>query len=203
LGELALAPQTTDRPAQLARGQIGALVETPHRGKLWDAREHSPECSVRLTTTFTLKGDGKRASIFIISIQTTRKVSGATQKAFTSFKRFMRHLFETPDRGTAAAVAPMLLALDKDACLYVFDSVSAAESNLEAIDIENGEYELCDELGQPYLGELIRPGVGFRIVPQGSRDAFLPLSFINRTKHFWSKGTPFDSIDDARAYFSR
>jgi hypothetical protein len=49
----------------------------------------------------------------------------------------------------------MLLVLDKDACLYIFDSIDAAESDLEAIDIENDEYQFCDESGQPYVGELV------------------------------------------------
>ena len=97
----------------------------------------------------------------------------------------------------------MLLVFDKDACLYIFDSVDAAQSDLEAIDIENDEYEFCDECGQPYAGELVRSREGFRIVQRGSPNPSLPLSFIDRTKHFWPKGTPFKTLDDARAYFSR
>ena len=97
----------------------------------------------------------------------------------------------------------MLLVLDKDACLYVFDSVEAAEGHLEAFDIENNEYEFCDDSGQPYAGELTGSRRGFRIVQRGSPNPSLPLSFIERTKYFWPKHTPFKTLDDARAYFSR
>ena len=97
----------------------------------------------------------------------------------------------------------MLLVLDKDACLYIFDSVDAAQGDLEAIDIENDEYEFCDESGQPYAGELVPSRGGFRIAPRGSPNPSLPLSFIDRTKRFWPEGTPFKILDDARAYFSR
>jgi hypothetical protein len=97
----------------------------------------------------------------------------------------------------------MLLVLDKDACLYIFDSIDAAESDLEAIDIENDEYQFCDDAGRPYTGELVPCRPGFRIVQRGSPDPSLPLSFIERTKRFWPQGTPFKSLDDARTYFSR
>jgi hypothetical protein len=96
----------------------------------------------------------------------------------------------------------MLLVLDKDACLYIFDSVDAAQNDLEAVDIESDEYEFCDESGRLYSGELVPCPPGFRIVQRGPPDPSLPLSFIERTKHFWPKGTPFDTLDDARAYFS-
>jgi hypothetical protein len=81
--------------------------------------------------------------------------------------------------------------------------VDAAEGHFEAIDIENDEYEFCDDSGQRFAGELLASGRGFRIVQHGAPDPSLPLSFIDRTKHFWPKGTPFKTLDDARVYFSR
>jgi hypothetical protein len=97
----------------------------------------------------------------------------------------------------------MLLVLDKDSCLYIFDSVDAAESDLEAIDIENDEYQFCDDSGRSYTGELVPCSPGFRIVQRGLPNPHLPLSFIERAKHFWPQATPFKSFDDARTYFSR
>jgi hypothetical protein len=49
----------------------------------------------------------------------------------------------------------MFLVLGRDGCLNIFDSVDAAQRHLETIDIENDEYEFCDESGQPYAGELL------------------------------------------------
>jgi hypothetical protein len=103
----------------------------------------------------------------------------------------------------------MLLVLERDGCLHVLDSVAAAHYHLETIDIENHEYEFCDDSGQPYIGEVIKtPGFfgryDFRILPDGLPDPALPLSFISRAKHLEvDKATPFKTLDDARAYFSR
>jgi hypothetical protein len=89
----------------------------------------------------------------------------------------------------------MFLVLDTDGCLNIFDSVDAAQQHLEAIDIENDEYEFCDESGQPFVGELLPSrgmfsGGGFRIVERRSRDPGLPVAFIKRTRDFWQKGIP-------------
>jgi hypothetical protein len=103
----------------------------------------------------------------------------------------------------------MLLVLDRDGYLHVFESLDAAHRDLETIDIENHEYEFCDDSGQQYLGEVIKtPGFfgryDFRIVPDGSPDPALPLSLISRAKRLEvAKATPFKTLDDARAYFSR
>jgi hypothetical protein len=96
----------------------------------------------------------------------------------------------------------MLLVLDKDACLYIFESIDAAEADLEAIDIENQEYQFCDDSGRTFTGELFSCNPGFRIIQRGSPDSSLPLSFVERAKHFWPQGTPFKTLEDARAYFS-
>ena len=104
----------------------------------------------------------------------------------------------------------MLLVLEKNGCLlHVFDSVDAAHRDLETIDIENHEYDFCDDSGQPYIGEVIKtPGFfgryDFHIVPHGSADPDLPLSFVSRAEQLEvNKATPFKTLDDARAYFSR
>ena len=41
----------------------------------------------------------------------------------------------------------MFLVLDRNAELDVYSSAEDAERDLEAIDVENAEYEFCDDTG--------------------------------------------------------
>ncbi len=56
--------------------------------------------------------------------------------------------------------------------LSAFASPTEAESRLEVVDIENNEFEFCDDLGQRFVGEVLAGGSTFksgrfRLVPQG------------------------------------
>ena len=100
----------------------------------------------------------------------------------------------------------MLLVLDRDNCLSIHRSVNDAEADLETIDVENGEYEFCDESGQPYVGEVLKPVTkfsrgAFRIVSQGARDPGLPAAFVSRASECSSKVPELKSLNDARARF--
>src|ERR1039458_6569242 len=70
----------------------------------------------------------------------------------------------------------MILTLETNgSLLYLFSSALEAESRLEAIDVENTEYEFCDDTGQRFVGEIIAPiskfGAGsFRLKPDGTPD---------------------------------
>jgi hypothetical protein len=101
----------------------------------------------------------------------------------------------------------MLLVFDRDNYLHVFESVAAPEGHLEAIDVELGEYEFCDETGQPYVGEMLRTvekwqDGEFRIVPRGERDPALPHSFLARAAQCYSKLPSFKNLQEARPYFA-
>jgi hypothetical protein len=102
----------------------------------------------------------------------------------------------------------MLLVIDRDNNLTIHPSVSDAEGHLETIDIENDEYEFCDETGQRYVGEVLKP-VGkftsgaFRIVPQGTPDPSLPAAFVSRATDYCSKVPGLKTQEEARLYFSR
>jgi len=94
--------------------------------------------------------------------------------------------------------------IDRDNTVGIYDSVADAESHLETIDIEGGEYEFCDETGQPYVGDVLEP-VGkfrsgkFRIVPRGTRDPSLPASFLLRAADYYSSLPGLKTLEDARA----
>ncbi len=71
--------------------------------------------------------------------------------------------------------------------LHLFSSVAEIESHLEAIDIENGEYEFCDDTGQKFLGEIIAPvrqlsGGSFRLKADGKPDKAFVASLVSRAR---------------------
>jgi hypothetical protein len=100
----------------------------------------------------------------------------------------------------------MLLVIDRDNTVGIYDSVADAEGHPETIDVELGEYEFCDETGQPYVGEVLqtvekfRDG-RFRIVARGPRDPALPKAFLSRAVECHSRLPGLKTLHDARAYF--
>ena len=101
----------------------------------------------------------------------------------------------------------MLVVTDRDNTVRIYDSVVEAERDLETIDVANGEYEFCDETGQPYFGDVLTPvtafGSGeFRIVPRGTRDPSLPASFLSRAADYHSRLPGLKTLQDARACFA-
>ncbi|MCB9748003.1 MAG: hypothetical protein H6755_06315 [Candidatus Omnitrophica bacterium] len=79
--------------------------------------------------------------------------------------------------------------------IYLFNSTKEVESNLEAIDVENNEYEACDDDGFIYQFELVKspstfdPGQ-FKIVKTDEQNANLPK------KYFMNYGKKFSKTDD-------
>jgi hypothetical protein len=107
----------------------------------------------------------------------------------------------------------MILALDKHAALYVFSSAQDAERELEAIDVQQGEFEFCDATGQRYavvftipptvsrLGPLRSVDVGaFTLTAQDEGvDSTLPERFVERAVHIEHTSIPaFTSIEALR-----
>jgi hypothetical protein len=82
----------------------------------------------------------------------------------------------------------MMLVLETNGnLLSLFSSVADAESDLEAIDIENNEYEFCDDTGQQFLGEIIAPVTmfchgNFRLKPDGQPDKANVASIVFRAR---------------------
>lgn len=97
----------------------------------------------------------------------------------------------------------MILALDKHAGLYVFSSANDAERELEAIDVQQDEFEFCDGTGQRYaavytvppresrLGPLRTVDIGaFTLAAQEGVDPTLPESFVQRAAHIEHTSIP-------------
>jgi hypothetical protein len=97
----------------------------------------------------------------------------------------------------------MILVLDKDKSLYLFSSPSEAEAQLEAIDIENGDYCFCDDTGQKFVAEITSPVAAFRsghfrLAPEGASDAELLTSFLARARSLERAYGELRTLDDLR-----
>ena len=102
----------------------------------------------------------------------------------------------------------MFLVLDRDAELHVYSSAEDAEPDLETIDVENAEYEFCDDTGQRFLAEITSPVTTFRsgafsLRPDGAPEAALPLSFVERAKVLGTPLGEITSLDALRARVAR
>lgn len=79
----------------------------------------------------------------------------------------------------------ILLLRHDDGALVLFESLQDVTRHLEAIDIENGEYEFCDSSGQRFLGVVtravgtFRPGA-FELRPEGPPDPANAIALLDR-----------------------
>jgi hypothetical protein len=98
----------------------------------------------------------------------------------------------------------MILVLETNGCLlHLFLSSVQVEKELEVIDVENREYEFCDETGQRFVGEIVSP-VGFfrsgkfRLKPDGIPDRTVIASFLSRAGSLDRGCDSIKSLDDLR-----
>ena len=98
----------------------------------------------------------------------------------------------------------MMLVLETNgSLLHLFSSTTEAESHLEAIDIENAEYEFCDDTGQRFVAEVVAPVTtfragSFRLRPDGAPDRALLVSFISRARSLERQCGGVRTLDDLR-----
>ena len=102
-------------------------------------------------------------------------------------------------------MAMMLMLLDEP-LLEVFDSPERPPSWIEAVDIENGEYQFCDENGQRYVGVITGPrrwfqDAKFQLRPEGVPDIKNALALVERAKAI-KPNDRFPDLDSLRRHFS-
>jgi hypothetical protein len=103
----------------------------------------------------------------------------------------------------------MILVLEKDdGSLFLFSSTEEAESHFdfEAIDVENGEYEFCDDRGQRFVGEIISPismfrAGSFRLKPDGTPDTTIIKSLLSRARSLEHGFGEAKNLDDLRRLY--
>lgn len=97
----------------------------------------------------------------------------------------------------------MILGLDKRGALYLFSSPMDAERELEAIDVQQDEFEFCDAMGRRYavvytippeesrLGPLRIVEIGaFRLIAQDGIEPGLIDRFIEAASHIGHSSVP-------------
>lgn len=96
----------------------------------------------------------------------------------------------------------MILVFEHDdGSLHVFASESDVRSHLEAIDVENREYEFIDHSGQRFIGEIVSPVTAFspgdfRLSPLGEADPRIVSSFLGRARILDGDRLGLHSFDD-------
>ena len=101
----------------------------------------------------------------------------------------------------------MILMLDREMGLSLYASTAEAERDLEAIDIENNEYEFCDERGQKIAGQITEPitrfrSGRFRLVTTGEADTAVPLLMVSRARRLERKLGTIKNLDHLKAVLS-
>ena len=90
----------------------------------------------------------------------------------------------------------MLLVLDTDRELYLFATQAETEAWLETIDVENEEYDFCDDCGRRYTADVNLGAV--QLIPQ-EIDVALPLTFWASACHLAKSYNDIRTLDDLAA----
>ena len=99
-----------------------------------------------------------------------------------------------------------MIMLRDDPVIEVFDSPDQPPSWIEAIDIENSEYQFCDDKGQRYVGFLTRPSGVFRqaeyqLRPEGSADMKNVFNLLDRATTV-ERSDQFPTLEALRQHLS-
>ena len=79
------------------------------------------------------------------------------------------------------------MILRDDQVIEIFDSSEQPPDWIEAIDIENGEYQFCDDSGQRFVGVITRPAgilrqTEWRLRAEGKPNIKNALDLISKAK---------------------
>ncbi len=100
----------------------------------------------------------------------------------------------------------MILAIDMDKNIHLFSSEEQVYKQIEAIDVENGEYEFCNEHGRRFFGEITTPVTTFKSglfrLVAGEVDATLLNVFISGARALSQGTSEISTLDELREYFN-
>ncbi len=87
--------------------------------------------------------------------------------------------------------------------LHLFSDAAEAESQLEAIDIENAEYEFCDDTGQRFVGQVVAPAGAlhsgkFHLRPDGAPNPSILASILSWARSLERQCGGVRTLDDLR-----
>jgi hypothetical protein len=102
----------------------------------------------------------------------------------------------------------MMLVFEKDdKSLMAFPSIDGVKGQCELIDVQNGEYEFCDDEGQRYSHAVKKSKVVFGLfssetfvlVPHDVPEIQNVLQLIDKTLYFDGKRCGIGSVDELKA----
>jgi hypothetical protein len=105
----------------------------------------------------------------------------------------------------------MMIILRDDPVIEIFDSPEAPPSWIEWIDIENGEYQFCDDKGQRYVGAVTHPKGRFErwfkeptfaLRPEGTPNLKNVLELVDKAE-FLESNSHFPDLDALRQHLTR
>jgi hypothetical protein len=98
----------------------------------------------------------------------------------------------------------MIIMLRDDQVIKIFESPPTVRDGIEAIDIENQEYQFCDQNGQRYVG-VITEKIGwfrsgnFELRPEGTPDIKNALRLLDSATAL-EPNEKFPDLDTLRAF---
>jgi hypothetical protein len=102
----------------------------------------------------------------------------------------------------------MMLVFEKDdGGLIAFPSADGAEGWCELSDVQNGEYEFCDDEGQRYGFAVTKSKVlfglisseTFILVPEGAAHTQNVMRLIDKARYFEGKRCDIGSVDELKS----
>jgi hypothetical protein len=98
----------------------------------------------------------------------------------------------------------MMLMLRDDHVIEIFESAPTVRDGIEVIDIENQEYQFCDQDGQRYVGVVVKKGrwlksSNFELRPEGAADIANALRLLDSAVGL-ETNKRFTDLEAVRAY---
>lgn len=100
----------------------------------------------------------------------------------------------------------MMLILRDDPVIETFESPEKPPTWIEAIDVENQEYQFCDDRGQRYIGK-IKKGKGFfsqdtfELIPDGVPDKANLETLLNKAERI-EAGDQFKTLEELKEHLT-
>lgn len=101
----------------------------------------------------------------------------------------------------------MIFAFDTCGVLRLYESETFVIKDIEAIDIENHEYEFCDHYGRKISAEITKPitrmrGGDFKLNYSNSIDPLLPMQFLDKAKELGNTCLGISTLNELREFLA-
>ena len=100
----------------------------------------------------------------------------------------------------------MVIVKDKEKNIHLFSSKDQVYRQIEAMDIENGEYEFCDDVGRRLYAKITSPVTNlksgmFKLIT-GEKDISLPWAFFSNGSELSQGTADISTLEELREYLT-